>query len=378
MNDIQIYFDNAAAARPDSDVINYFSTNLQHYFLNQEAGYKQAHQLREKLGNATTVMCKSLIGDVNARVFYGASGTDLFNLLGNAPKFNNGNIVVSVEHPALIAALRRLGAELRFVGLPNGKIDTAKLEQSTDNKTVLVAIHHVNNETGCIQNLIEAGKIIRNKSPRAIFLADTIQSAGKIPIPWHEAKLDVVTVSGHKIGAFASAALLVRNIPRNEQFITFLDNARKNEYRIGRCEPAALLTLSNVCENLSLNLSENFKKISILNTVTRQKLQNIRLKGGALIKFTAVDADASPYIIHFLIPGYDSAVLVRMLSNFGVCISAGSACRAESAEPSQVLLAMGFSRDDAYSGMRLSFWHHNTEQEVISFIETFQKTIDQY
>lgn len=378
MNDCTIYLDNAAAAKPELTTTSFFADNLFHNYFNPEAGYIQAYKLKREIDDAKINLAKMLIGDISANVFYASSGTDLFNLLQKFPLLNNGNIIISAEHPALIASLARTGTELRAIKIPRGIIDPAEFAKKIDNNTVMVTIHHVHSETGCIQNLVEIGKTIRQNAPNAIFMSDTIQSAGKIPIPWHEAGLDIVTISGHKIGAPSIAAALIRKTKKTEQLISFLKNVRNKEYLSGRNEPAAIFTLNNTITRLSTHKEQNLQEIIKLNSKMRERLQTIQLKDNHKIKITIAMELASPYIIHFIVPGYESAVLVRMLSEHGICVAAGSACQAENTSPSPGLIAMGYPKAELFSGMRISFWHHNSEAEIDNFIETFQKIIDCY
>jgi cysteine desulfurase len=378
MNDCIIYLDNAAAAKPELSTTSFFADNLYNNYFNQEAGYIQAYQLKREIDNAKKTLAQMLTGDISAIVFYASSGTDLFNLIGKSPLIYNGNIIIAAEHPALIASLSRTGAELRAIKMPGGIINPAELAKNIDSKTVMITIHHVHSETGCIQNLAEIGKTIRKIAPNAIFMSDTIQSAGKIPIPWDEAGLDIITISGHKIGAPSIAAALIRNTKKTEALISFFNKARKNEYLSGRDEPAAVFTLNDTIINLSIHKEQYLQKIIKLNSKVREYLQTIRLKDNKKIKFTIAMELSSPYIIHFIVPGYESAVLVRMLSEQGICVAAGSACQAENARPSPGLIAMGYPKSDLFSGMRISLWHHNTEAEIDDFIDTFQKVIDGY
>jgi cysteine desulfurase len=179
MPDKYIYLDNAAAAAPEKAVIDFFASAAMSCYANQEAIHQQAYAVRQKLEAAENDLAAALTGDSSAKVIWGNSGTDLFNLFSHATMLHKGNIVTTLEHPALQAALKRTGTELRIVPLLNGKVDLEELGRLADRNTVLVAIHHVQSETGVVQDLPGIRKVINGCAPQALFFSDTIQSAGK-------------------------------------------------------------------------------------------------------------------------------------------------------------------------------------------------------
>ncbi|MHB9137826.1 MAG: aminotransferase class V-fold PLP-dependent enzyme, partial [Victivallaceae bacterium] len=107
--------DNAAAAAPEQTMLDFFKQAAMDSYANQESIHQQAYLIRQKLETAAKQLSSALTGDASAQVVWGSSGTDLFNLLSHAPLLRKGNIVTSLEHPALQAALKRTGAELRMV-----------------------------------------------------------------------------------------------------------------------------------------------------------------------------------------------------------------------------------------------------------------------
>lgn len=375
-----IYLDNAAAAQPCQETADLFSAMIMHAFVNQEAAHGLAYNLKQEIAEAEKILSQSLTGDDGVSILWGGSGTTLISALLQLPVFKRGNIVTTeLEHPALSAAIQRSGAEPRTVKTPGGRIALKHLEELLDTKTVLVAVHHVQSETGIIQDLSHMREIIEAKAPNAMFMADTIQSAGKIPVPWHDAKLDFAVVSGHKLGVPGGSALLYRNRKYNGQadFTAFFKQLRHSEYLLGRPDPAAILTLAHTVKQNIERLHENYAAILKLNMRLRNGLSKISLPQGKII-FTASPDNASPYIIHFIIPGFQGAVLVRMLSEENIFTASGSACSAESSTPGKTLPAMGFKRSEAYSALRVSLWHSNSESDIDIFISALDKVLRNY
>lgn len=349
------------------------------FYANQEAGHSLGYGLRKQLEKAEVKISKALCGE-ETFVHWGESGTDVIRLLSDFSVFQKGNIVMTpLEHSALKAALIRSGAEIRIVKLNKGRVDLQHLQKLLDKDTVLCAVNHVQSETGIIQDLAAVGKVVKEFAPQAIFMSDTIQSAGKIQIPWKDAQLDIITVSGHKTGAAGGAALLIRKGNGVlKEFNEYLERCRKEYFTASRPQVPAAKALANGVARRCKKLSENVEKVEKINSFLRSELSKLKLFNDKKIKMTVIADQASPYILHFIVPGYQSAVLVRMLSQENIYFSAGSACQAESGGPSDTLTAMGFSAEDAYAGVRLSFSTQNTMREVEIFISKFQDTLLSY
>lgn len=375
----RIYFDNAAAAMPDAKTLAEQYVFASRFYANQEAGHSLGYELRKHLEKAEIRISRALCGE-GTFVHWGESGTDIIRLFSDFPVFRKGNIVTTpLEHSALKAALGCCGAEVRAVKLDKGHVDLQHLRKLLDKDTVLCAINHVQSETGIIQDLTAIGKVVKEYAPQAVFMSDTIQSAGKISIPWKEAQLDIITVSGHKTGAAGGAALLFRKDNAvMKEFNDYLQHCRKDYFTASRPQIPAAKALANGIERSCEKQLENIEKIQKINSFLRLKLPELKLFNGKKITFTVAADQTSPYILHFIVPGYQSAVLVRILSQENIYFSAGSACQAESGGPSEILTAMGFPAEDAYAGIRLSFSTQNTVREAEIFIEKFQNALSNY
>ncbi len=344
-----IYLDNAASAPVDPEVLTAYRSYAERYFANQEALHSLAYEIRGKLQDAAAEVSQLLTGEAGHYVYWSSSATALFNVVCHYPGFDRARIVTSeLEHPALTATLKRIGA---------------------GGRTPLIALRHVQSETGQVNDLTAAA----NTRGDAVFLADTVQSVGKLEIPWKQAKLDLVFCSGHKIGAPGGAALVCRNSAVRD----FLSTARSSDYLDGRPEPALCLALTDALKKACRDRDEHAGQAAQLKTKVIEALAGWMLPNGRKIRLTVPPEQSSPFIVHLVVSGYQSAVLVRMLSRHGIHVGAGSACQAESNRPSPALLALGFSREDAYAGLRLSFWH-NTEGQVNEFLRAFREVVKEY
>lgn len=137
-------------------------------------------------------------------------------------------------------------------------------------------------------------------------------------------------------------------------FQEFARRYRHEDYRIGRPEAPVLLAMAYAAELRCRELERNAAKARGLNRLLRSGLSGLLLPGGKRSFCTIPEEVASPWILHVTLPGVETGVLVRMLSETGIMAAAGSACSSESREPSPALLAIGFRRADAWSGLRVS------------------------
>jgi cysteine desulfurase len=373
-----VYFDNAAAMPADSAALEDFCRFAHEFPANQEAIHDAGYTVRKRLEQAERELVEALTPDASqtVQVMWSHTGSDAIRCTIDAINLQGGNIVTSkLEHPALLAALKRTPAEIRYVKITsNGLADLKSLRELVDSETRLVTLFHAQSETGAKHNstaLKQISTIINEQGKNAEFMLDTIQSAGKIAIPWNDAKLDYIFVSGHKIGAPGGAAVITRNKAIHDNYLKL----RHQEYLTGRVEPATILAM---VETIKRRSAKGFyqERVGKLNLRLRELLSAMPPKIKPVI--TTEFAEASEYILHCRLPGFQSAVIVRMLSEAGFAVSSGSACAAEAGGPSAALTAMGFKRDDAYSGLRISFSEKNTLEEVESLIETLQRVLSDY
>ena len=143
-------------------------------------------------------------------------------------------------------------------------------------------------------------------------------------------------------------------------------------------EPPVLLTLAFAAKLRRSTLETTCRRISELNHFLREALCRLELPGGGHPVCTIPEEAASPYILHLTLPGLQSAVVVRMLAEAGVMTAAGSACSAESREPSTALRAIGFRPADAYSGLRIGLGSDSTAEEAKKLVEALGTVLKNY
>lgn len=372
------YFDNAAAAPVPEKYLTRLQELSRKYYANQEAlgagGINAVKALRE----AEEKLCESLLGErCESHVLWTNSGTEALRAAIEMTALKHpggGEILYSAgEHPSLRSAIESLPEKFgkREVSLQkNGLLDPDHLSELLSPKTILVALHHVHPETGVIQDLAAIRKTVDKKNSKALLLADTIQSACKLNIPWNEARLDFAALSGQKIGALSGSALFYRK----HDFEKTARSLRNPLHSLGRVPPPLALALSEFACDLAVGQKKNEHHAAELKALLFNKLQK---KLGSQILQTVPNSISSPYILHLLVQGCQGAILCRSLASQGISVAPGSACESETNEPSKVLVAMGLKKH-AYEALRISFYHQNTADETSVFADKLIHAIHHY
>lgn len=373
-----IYFDNAAAVPPDNDALDLFRESAIMFFANQEASGAHAKKAADAMAEASRDLVSAICGNSKKQpcVMWTNSGTDSISAAVAAiTSFRPGDIVSTVaEHASLDTALERIsktsGASLKKAKISSdGQIDFDHLSSLLNKQTALVAMHHVNSETGALQNLVKVRELMKQLSPRALLLADTMQSACKLDIPWKEAAPDAITVSGQKIGAPCGGALIFKS-----ELEKCIRKIRSSEHLVGRCVPAAAITIASQAAKLCPDIPANAKHAASLKSALLDALEKENIK----FRKTLSDDLSSPYILHFTQPGYQSAIILRSMLEHDISAASGSACESETNLPSKVLTAMGFSKQDAFSAIRVSTWTENSLDEAAGFAAVLASAIKKY
>lgn len=335
-----LYLDWAAAAPPTPEVLEYLRTLPPELFANQESGHALGFELRQRIAEAEKSLSRTFWGKEGGRAVWGASCTELFQLVAASPLVSGRRAASSVlEHPVLTAALKREAKELLLLRSDR----RGRLVPESAEKVAFAAFHQVQSELGAIQDHSRLFAAF----PGAVRFVDAAQGAGKLELP----ECDLAAVSGAKLGVPGGGAALLLNPDWKgaAEFSAFAAAYRKEEHRLSRIPTPTILTLAFAAERKERCRAETYREMQIFNAELRARLAGTKLS-------PTVPAEvASPFILHLSCPGMQGAVLMRMLAELGVMVSSGSACAAESPDPSPALLALGCRRSDAYSGLRLSF-----------------------
>lgn len=353
------------------------------YSLNPHGLTCYAEECRRALRLAERKLLE-LIGssEREASVIWCANGTEALNLAlrgfpfdetspGGAVAFDAGG------HHALTETARALERPLREVLVDYD--GTARLQNAADNAdsaaspVALAALTLVNSETGVIWDGDRAGLFPDTAHCR--LLLDACQAFGKHPIPWERAHVDLLVISGRKIGGPATGAALVIRKPLQLKTLLY-GGGQQNGLLSGTIDTTAALLFTAAAEAVCQNAAAALQRVRMLNRHLRTGL--LALGGGKWVIFSPEET-ASPYILYFAIPGKQGALVARLLaSHCRILVGTGSACTAESGETSETLRLLGVPDELARAAIRVSLAPETTQEEIDAFLDALPRVLKEY
>ena len=314
-----------------------------------------------------------------SEVVFTSGATESINLAicGTARflKPNGRHIITSaVEHHAVLRSVEYLvnneGFEKTILPVDvDGRIDPLDLENAIQDNTILVSIMAANNETGTIQPIAELGAVCHRL--KVCFHTDAVQWFGKEPFDnIHQFNADLVSICGHKFyGPKGSGALFIRS-PLLLDPILF-GGSHENERRAGTENIVAIAGFVLAVERF---ISTPVFDRSLLSPLTSRLASFCSLSG---VNLVCPSASRLANTCSFTVPGIDSITLLAALDLNGFCVSAGSACSAGSLNASHVLTALGMTKKEANSLVRISVGRETTGEEIDLFLTRFPVILDQ-
>ncbi len=271
------------------------------------------------------------------------------------------HIVTSkTEHKAVLDTCRQLereGFEITYLDPePNGLIDLEKLEAALRDDTILVSIMHVNNEIGVIQDISAIGEMTRAR--KILFHVDAAQSAGKVPLDMAAQKVDLLSLSAHKIyGPKGIGALYVQRKPRVRLEAQMHGGGHERGMRSGTLATHQIVGMGEAFRIAREEMQQENERILTLRNRLWDGLKDMeevylngdleqRVAGNLNVSFAYVEGES----------------LIMALKD--IAVSSGSACTSASLEPSYVLRAIGREDELAHSSIRFTIGRFTTEEEI--------------
>jgi cysteine desulfurase len=362
---LPIYMDYSATTPVDPRVAQKMIPFLTEDFGNPASrshafGWKAEGAVEEARGHVA-----ALIGADPKEIVWTSGATEGNNLaIKGAAHFykTKGKHLVTqkTEHKATLDTMRELerqGFECTTLDVePNGIVDVKKLEAALRPDTILVSIMMVNNEIGVIQPIAQIGELCRSRG--IIFHCDAVQAAGKLPIDLATLKVDLLTLTAHKMyGPKGIGALYVRRKPRVRIEPQIHGGGHERGFRsgtlathqiVGFGEAARLAKLEMATDNERIRALRDrlWKGISSMEEVVLNGDLEQRIPGNLNVSFNYVEGES----------------LIMAIKD--IAVSSGSACTSASLEPSYVLRALGRSDELAHSSIRFTLGKFTTQEEV--------------
>lgn len=275
----------------------------------------------------------------------------------------NEIIVSSIEHPAVfqtVYAMQCKGFIVREISCNQwGEVNRNEIEELVGEKTAMVCIMAVNNETGTIQPVNEMASIIKQLDSEVFVLCDAVQQFAKLDFKLDLQAIDAFFMSGHKIGADKGIGCFYLN-DRFPIVPLMYGGAQEQSYRPGTENVYGIALLG---EALMENLRNHDSLVEKIRQLARYLINRLDFLQVNYVRLVP-EEKSSPYILSLAFPGTSSATMMRDLTASGFYISQGSACSSHSMAPSRILSAMGLPNEIITSAIRISFSCENTFAEV--------------
>ena len=363
----QIYLDNQATTPLDPEVFSAMSPWFTEKFGNASSRNHTYGWEAEEAVEIARESVAAIIGSLPKEIIFTSGATEANNiaLQGVAKNYQNQGrhiITLKTEHKAVIDVCQHLsedGFDITYLPVDkDGILNVNKFEDAIRDDTILASVMHVNNEIGVIQPIKELGAICKNKN--VIFHVDAAQSVGKIPLNIDDMGIDLLSISAHKFyGPKGVGALYIRRKdPRVQLQPVMFGGGHERGVRSGTLPVPNIVGMGRAC-NLAADVKseENLK----ITTLCDALLQGIRdenpktLVNGSMEKRVAGNLNMS-------FPGVNNEAIIAAIPE--IAISSGSACTTSTMEPSHVLLALGMSKEEAYSSLRFGIGRFNTEKDI--------------
>ena len=360
-----VYLDYAATTPVDKRVAEKMIPYLTETFGNPaSSSHAFGWAAEEAVEKARADIAALINADAKEIVFTsGATESDNLAIKGAAHFYQSKGkhlITVKTEHKAVLDTMRELerqGFEVTYLDVQeNGLVDLDVLKAAIREDTILVSVMWVNNEIGVVQDIPAIGEICRER--KIIFHVDAAQACGKVPVDVEAAKVDLLSMSGHKVyGPKGIGALYVRRKPRVRLEAQMHGGGHERGFRSGTLPTHQIVGMGEAFRIAKEELAQD--------TAHYLKLRDIFLKGIEGIEEVYINGDLehrAPNNLNVSFNFVEGESLIMAVKELAV--SSGSACTSASLEPSYVLRALGRNDELAHSSLRITFGRMTTEEEV--------------
>lgn len=377
----EIYFDNGATTKPSDGVVEVMMKTLTEDYGNPSSLHHKGMKAEDYIKKAAENISKALSVDPST-IYFTSGGTESNNLaikgVAEAYKRRGKHIITTkMEHKSVGSPLTYLKEnydyEITYLSIDQaGQISLDELRDAIKEDTVLVSIMHVNNEIGAIQPLNEIGTCIKEKNSNTLFHVDAIQSFGKLKINSKKAKIDLLSLSGHKFHGPKGAGALYMD--KKVRLVSMLHGGgHQRGMRSGTENVPGIAGLAQATVEASTHLQKNMEHMKeIKSYFIDQLLEHI---DGAHLNGPSVN-DGAPHILSIRIDDVRGEVLLHSLESDNIYVSTGSACSSNRPEEkSPTLAGVGLGRKEIDETIRFSFSKYNTKEEVDKVIATLETLI---
>ncbi len=376
---MEIYLDNSATTRCFPEVADLIHQILCEDYGNPSSMHHKGVEAESYVRDAKETLAKIL--KVNEKeILFTSGGTESDNIaiMGVAMANHRAGrhmITTRVEHPAILQTMKYMesqGFEVTYLDVDEkGCICLEQLEQAIRPDTILVSIMHTNNEIGTLQPIAQAGALIKRCNPNTLFHVDAVQGFGKARIYPRKMKIDLMSVSAHKIHGPKGVGFLYIGEKVKIKPIMY-GGGQQEGMRSGTENVPGYAGMAKAAQMLYEQLEAETDYLYDLRQYFIEQVEKI---DGAFVN-GAPGREGAPHIVSVTIPGVRAQVLLNELSaKYHICISAGSACSTHKPQPSVTLLAIGLDKEQAVETLRFSFSVFTTRQEIDTCLDALYSIV---
>ena len=359
------YFDNAATTKVKKEVVDKMFPYFVETYGNPSSLYTIGRIAKVGIEEARKQVANLINSDKN-EIYFTSGGTESDNTALKGIMYLNKNkgkhiITTKIEHHAILNTCKTLeedGFKVTYLNVDkDGIINLKELVNSITEDTVLISVMFANNEIGSIEPIKEIGKIAKEKG--IIFHTDAVQACGNVKIDVKEMNIDMLSLSGHKIGAPKGIGALY--VGKNIEFKNLIDGGhQERDKRAGTENVPGMIGLGEACKIAKNNMETHVEKLKKLRDIYFSEIQNqipdIKINGSMEHRL--------PGNSNISFRGVNGSELLMKLDEKGICASAGSACSSGSSMPSHVLTAIGLPSEYVEGTLRVTFGDENTKEDV--------------
>ena len=372
-----IYLDNNATTPVKPEVLEKVMPFLTEHFGNPSSAHWAGRAAKDAVDEARGQIADLLKCKSREIIFTsGGSESDNFAIKGtyfSRQKKVNHIITTAVEHPAVLSTckyMERIGSQVTYLPVDKkGRLDLDDLKRAITSETVLISIIFANNETGVLSPIEEIGKIAKQRG--ILFHTDAVQAIGRIPIDVEQMNIDILSLSGHKLGAVKGiGAIYVRH--GTKLFNLIHGGHQELGRRAGTENVPGIVALGEACRLAGKNFFGENQRLAALRD---------RLEQGILERIPEVIVNGDPKIrlpntLNISFRFIEGEGILLLLDMKGIAASSGSACTSGTLDPSHVLLAMAVKHEDAHGSVRFSLGSGNSQEDIEHVLDTLPAVIE--
>ncbi len=378
----EIYLDNSATTMMLPEAAALMTKIFTEDYGNPSSAHMKGVESERYLREAKETLSK-ILRCKPTEIFFTSGGTESDNLalIGTArAKRRQGKhlITSSIEHPAVLRTMEYLekeeGCSVTYLPVnEKGLVSLDDLKSAMRDDTILVSIMHTNNEVGSVQPIEAIGKFLKDKYPSVTFHTDAVQGFGKARIYPHQAGIDLMSISGHKIhGPKGTGIIYIADKTKIDPII--FGGGQQNGMRSGTENVPGAAGIAYAAGFLYDNFDSDREKMYSLKRRLAERLLEIE---GVTVNGPAYDdeVNGAPHILSASFPGVRAEVLLHALEDKRIYVSAGSACATHKSTPSDTLTNIGLKQDLLDSTLRFSMSVFTKEEEIDLLAEALKELL---